>query len=170
MAGSQSNTIADLYGQHQGWLKGWLRKKLGCADTAADLTQDTFVRLLARPQVEALNEPRAYLTTVAKGLLSNWYRRQTLEQAYLEALATIPVTEVPAAERRLEILETLQQLDLVLAELPQKARTAFLLAQLDGLKYEEIAKQLGVSLASVKHYMQQGYRACLSLSLLEQDA
>ena len=163
MAASPVDSLADLYGQHHGWLKGWLRKKLGCADTAADLTQDTFVRLLTRPQPEVLGEPRAYLTTVAKGLLSNWYRRQTLEQAYLDALAVIPQAQVPAAEHRLEILETLQQLDVVLAALPVKARTAFLLAQLDGLKYEEIARQLGVSVASVKHYMQQGYRACLSL-------
>ena len=163
MAASPVDSLADLYGQHHGWLKGWLRKKLGCADTAADLTQDTFVRLLTRPQPEGLGEPRAYLTTVAKGLLSNWYRRQTLEQAYLDALAAIPQAQVPAAEHRLEILETLQQLDVVLAALPVKARTAFLLAQLDGLKYEEIARQLGVSVASVKHYMQQGYRACLSL-------
>jgi RNA polymerase sigma-70 factor (ECF subfamily) len=163
VAASPVDSLADLYGQHHGWLKGWLRKKLGCADTAADLTQDTFVRLLTRPQPEVLGEPRAYLTTVAKGLLSNWYRRQTLEQAYLDALAVIPQAQVPAAEHRLEILETLQQLDVVLAALPVKARTAFLLAQLDGLKYEEIARQLGVSVASVKHYMQQGYRACLSL-------
>lgn len=163
MAASPVDSLADLYGQHHGWLKGWLRKKLGCADTAADLTQDTFVRLLTRPQTEQLEEPRAYLTTVAKGLLSNWYRRQTLEQAYLDALVALPEAQAPTAEHRLEILETLQQLDLVLAALPLKARTAFLLAQLDGLKYEEIARQLGVSVASVKHYMQQGYRACLSL-------
>lgn len=163
MAGGQGNNIAELYVEHHGWLKGWLRKKLSCPDTAADLAQDTFVRLLTRPHTDALEEPRAYLTTVAKGLLSNWYRRQTLEQMYLEALAAMPESFAPAAEQRLEILETLQQVDVALAALPVKARTAFLLAQLDGLKYEEIALQLGVSLASIKHYMQQGYRACLSL-------
>ena len=160
---SPHNTVADLYDAHHGWLKGWLRSKLACPDTAADLTQDTFMRLLQRPQPEGLREPRAYLTTIAKGLLSNWYRRQTLEQAYLAALATLPQSLAPASEHRLEILETLQLVDQALAGLSVKARTAFLLAQLDGLRYEEIASQLGVSLASVKYYMQQGYRVCLSL-------
>jgi RNA polymerase sigma factor (sigma-70 family) len=159
-------SVADLYSEHHGWLQSWLRKKLSCSETAADLAQDTFVRLLTRPQPSILYEPRAYLTTVAKGLLSNWYRRQTLEQAYLDALASIPEALAPAPELKLEILETLHLLDCALSSLSDKARTAFLLAQLDELKYEEIAQQLGVSLASVKHYMQQGYRICLSLSEL----
>ena len=167
MAGSQGNSVADLYAEHHGWLKGWLRKKLGCSDTAADLAQDTFVRLMTRPQSETLNEPRAYLTTVAKGLISNWYRRQTLERAYLDALAALPEAQVPSPEHGLQILETLRQLDGALATLSDKARKAFLLSQLDGLKYEEIAAQLGVSVASVKHYMQQAYRLCLSIEGLD---
>ncbi|WP_312155700.1 sigma factor, partial [Pseudomonas sp.] len=35
-----------LYGTHRGWLHGWLRRSLGCSQQAADLAQDTFVRLL----------------------------------------------------------------------------------------------------------------------------
>ena len=54
-----------------------------------------------------------------------------------------------------------------MATLSEKARKAFLLSQLDGLKYEEIAKQLDVSVASVKYYMQQGYRLCLSIEGLD---
>lgn len=167
MAGSQSNSVADLYVEHHGWLKGWLRKKLGCTDTAADLAQDTFVRLMTKPHAETLQEPRAYLTTVAKGLISNWYRRQTLERAYLDALLALPEAQAPSPEHGLLILETLQQLDVALATLSHKARTAFLLAQIDGLKYEDIAVQLGVSVASVKHYMQQAYRLCLTIEGLD---
>ena len=35
-------------------------------------------------------EPRAFLTTVAKRVLFNYYRRQDLERAYLDALAQMP--------------------------------------------------------------------------------
>lgn len=167
MAARPVDSIAELYGEHHGWLQGWLRRKLGCAETAADLAQDTFLRLLTRPQPEALHEPRAYLTTVAKGLLSNWYRRQTLERAWLDAVATLPEAQTPPPEHGLLILETLRQIDAALATLSHRARTAFLLAQLDGLRYEEIAARLGVSVASVKYYMQQGYRLCLSMEGLE---
>ena len=35
-----------LYSEHHGWLQNWLRGKLGCAADAADLAQDTFLRIL----------------------------------------------------------------------------------------------------------------------------
>jgi RNA polymerase sigma-70 factor (ECF subfamily) len=41
--------VAALYTTHHGWLQGWLRKKVGNAFDAADLAQDTFVRLLTAP-------------------------------------------------------------------------------------------------------------------------
>ncbi|MDH2051580.1 sigma factor [Achromobacter marplatensis] len=65
--------IAMLYRDHHSWLHGWLRLKLGDAHRAADLAQDTFVRLLSAnstsPSDTALREPRAYLRTIANRLL-----------------------------------------------------------------------------------------------------
>ncbi|MGE4408664.1 sigma-70 family RNA polymerase sigma factor, partial [Pseudomonas sp.] len=108
-------------------------------------------------------EPRAYLTTVAKGLLVNWYQRQSLERAYLEALAGLPEEQVPPPEQRLLVLETLHEIDAMLDSLPGRVRRAFLLSQIDGMKYEAIAVELGVSLGSVKRYMQQAFRHCLEV-------
>lgn len=45
-----SPDIALLYSDHHGWLVGWLRRRLGNPCDAADLDQDTFVRVLGRPQ------------------------------------------------------------------------------------------------------------------------
>ena len=63
-----SESIAGIYSHHHGWLMRWLRAKLQCADHAADLAHDTFVRLLTAPPEnrQTLREPRAYLTTVAQ--------------------------------------------------------------------------------------------------------
>ena len=38
-----------LYQNHHPWLESLLRKRLGNRDDAADLAQDTFVRLLRSP-------------------------------------------------------------------------------------------------------------------------
>ncbi len=103
-------------------------------------------------------QPRAYLTTVAKGLMINWFQRQSLERAYLDALANLPEDLAPPPEQRLMVLETLHEVDALLGSLPDRVRQAFLLAQIEGLKYEAIAERLGVSLGSVKRYMQQAFR------------
>jgi RNA polymerase sigma factor (sigma-70 family) len=154
--------FADLYAQHHSWLKSWLRKKLGDSETAADLAQDTFVRMLAKPSPENLDEPRAYLAVVAKGLMSNWYRRRAIEQAYLDILASRPEQYAASPEERAMILELLFEIDTMLGKLPAKARSAFLLSQLEELTYSEIAEKLDVSLSTVKRYMVLGFAHCLA--------
>lgn len=150
-----------LYCEHHGWLQRWLGFKLGNASDAADLAHDTFLRLLGRSDLDTLREPRALLTTVAKGLLVNRFQRQALERAYLEALAALPAPLAISPEQRLLILETLHEIDAMLDALPPRVRHAFLLAQLDGLGYAEIAVRLGVSLITVKRYMKQAFLQCL---------
>ena len=153
-----------FYAEHHGWLRTWLRRRLGCTHSAADLAQDTFVRVLLRPQVlSTLREPRAYLSTLAKGVVSEHWRRQALERAYLEALALMPEPLALSPEERLELLQTLDEIDAMLDGLAPKAREAFVLSQLEGLTYAAIAERLQTSERTVKRYMQQGFERCLAL-------
>lgn len=64
----QQQAMHALYRGHYGWLTGWLRHKLGCSAQAADLAQDTFVRVLAARNAARIAEPRAYLATVARAI------------------------------------------------------------------------------------------------------
>ena len=157
--------VGQLYVQHHGWLNQWRRRQLGCTDHAADLAQDTFLRLMARgSDITTLREPRAYLHTIAKGLLINYWRRRDVERAYLEALAATPEACAPSPEARLLIIETLVRIDSMLAALPDRARQAFLLSQLDGLSYAVIAERLGVSERMVKKYMARAMFQCLLIA------
>lgn len=162
----KEQTLHDLYCDHRGWLEGWLRRRMGNACDAADLSQDTFLRLLASSQrIADLQEPRAYLLTVGKRLLSNFYQRRSLEQAYLNALASLPEDCVPSPEQRWLLLETLQALDELLDGLPTAVRRAFLWSQLEGLSYQHIAERLRVSERTIKRYMAQAYEHCLLVEL-----
>ncbi|MDQ7970047.1 MAG: sigma-70 family RNA polymerase sigma factor [Oxalicibacterium faecigallinarum] len=159
-----TDSIADIYSQHHGWLLRWLRGKLRCADQAADLAQDTFLRLLTTPvEQRGLREPRAYLTTVAQRLVIDHYRRQSLEQAWLETLALMPEPIAPSPEDRMLMLETLHRIDAMLDGLLPQVRSTFLLSQLEGLAYADIAKQLGISERTVKRYMVQAFERCILL-------
>lgn len=155
-------TLHALYRDHHSWLESWLRRRMGNAWDAADLSHDTFLKVISSSQQLAeLREPRAYLLTVGKRLLSSFYSRRSLEQAYLDALAQLPEDCVPSPEQRWLWLETLQALDELLDGLPGVVRRAFLLSQLDGLGYRDIAEQLDVSERTVKRYMAQAYEHCL---------
>lgn len=152
-----------LYTDHHSWLYNWLRHKLGNACDAADIAQDTFMRILTRQQPVHLNEPRAYLSTIAHGLVIDYWRRRELERAWLETLAALPEPEAPAPETRLIFLEALIEIDRLLDSLKPRVRTTFLLAQLDGLTCPQIAERLGVSLSTVERYITQALRSCYTL-------
>lgn len=149
-----------LYRTHNSWLNTWLRRRVGCHEHAADLAQDTFVRLLRASHVQPLKEPRAYLSSIARGLMIDQYRRRRLEQAYLESLASLPIAEVPSEEDRLLILDTLERLDTLLRQLKPRVRAAFLHAQLDDMTLPQIAGKLGVSRATVERDLAKAFAAC----------
>lgn len=152
--------VDGLYRDHRPWLFGWLRRKLGCAHRAEDLAQDVFVRVMQGRKSVRTEDARALLTTIAKGLVVDHQRHAALENAYLAYLAGMPEAYAPSPETQAEQMQALMQLDRLLDSLPPKARSAFLLSQLDGLTYPEIAARLGVSLSSVQQYMVRAMSAC----------
>lgn len=167
MAGSETDQwlwrrqLGQLYSEHQGWLHNWLRRRLGCRHRADDLTQDTFVRLLARRDGgEVVQEPRAFLATVARRVLLNHWRREDIERAYLEALSNLPPEQMPGTEEQVVLLETLFEIDRLLDGLPRVVKQAFLHARLDGLSHGEIAAELGVSVSTVKRYLVRAGTRC----------
>lgn len=155
-----SQSIAALYQDHHSWLRGWLGKKLGCSHSAADLAQDTYLRLLVSGHIPEVSQSRGHLTQIAKGLVIDLFRRRRIEAAYLDALSVLPEPETPSVETRALIIETLIEIDTLLHKLPYNVRKAFLLCKLDGLNYREIASELNVSVSSVEKYIAQALVAC----------
>ncbi|MGH8816960.1 MAG: sigma-70 family RNA polymerase sigma factor [Achromobacter pestifer] len=165
---AERDSVAALYIENHAWLRNWLAYRLNSwgSSMADDLAHDTFVRILASragTRRESIQQPRAYLTTVAKGVLFSWMRRQTLERAWLDALATLPEPQHPSPEQQSIILETLHEIDAILDTLKPRVKQAFLMATLDGMKQQEIAQALGVSVPTIKSDIHKAYLACLSL-------
>jgi RNA polymerase sigma-70 factor (ECF subfamily) len=166
---SEGGTVQHLYLAHHNWLKSLLRSKLRDSHQAADLAHDTFVAILKSPartlQLDTLREPRAYLRTVANGVLIDFFRRRALESAYLDALAAMPEALAPSPEERVLILEALLRIDALLDALPAKTRLVFLRSQLEGLSYKEIADAMQLSMRTVQRHMQVAFTACLEAML-----
>jgi RNA polymerase sigma factor (sigma-70 family) len=161
---TQTQAVSALYLEHHHWLLGWLRRKLGCPHSAADLSHDTFLRVLGQPhQLAQVREPRAWLTTIAHGLAVDQARRKALERAWLEVLACQPESSCPSAETQALLMDCLARIDAMLDGLHPKARTVLLLSRLDGLGYLEIARQMGVSLSTVEKHMATALRHCIAM-------
>lgn len=157
------NDLSHLYRQHNSWLRGWLRKRTGCSADAADLAQDTFLKVLKANNVLIIQKPRQFLSTIAKGLMIDQSRRRTLEHAYLATLATMPAQVAPSLEVQALLLEALLEVDRVLRGLGEKVRCVFLLSQVDGLTYTQIAEQMNISPRTVSNYMANAMEHCCTV-------
>ena len=72
--------------------------------------------------VDAILRPREYLATIARGLVTDAYRRQAIERAYLETLAARPEPVAISPETRAILLETVLAIDRMLAQLGPRTR------------------------------------------------
>ena len=164
---SSTFDVHALYSDHHGWLHNWLRSRLGNAADAADLAQDTFVRVLLKPERIELHTPRAFLRVIARGLVIDHWRREELERAYFDAIAHLPEAQVPSTEAQQSILQLLENIARLLDGLKPRVRSAFLLAQCEGLPHARIAEQLGVSVRSVERYVAEALFHCYQLRYAE---
>lgn len=157
--------IGSLYESHADWLRAWLRRRTRCSHRAADLTQDTFRRLLERPHPAPLDSPRSYLATVARRLLIDDIRTREVERAILDACASAqPRADDITPERIAEATQLLNAVLRLLDKLPQETRSAFMLRRLEGLEQKEIAARLSISLSTVKRHIALAYARCYAIA------
>lgn len=161
MASVDTNPLTVLYEQQHRWLRNWLYQQLSCSQRAADLMQDTFMRLLVSNEALEIRQPRPFLAKVARSVLSNHFRRARLEKAYLEALQCDAEETLPDLATQLILFETLVRLDEALSALDIAVKKAFLWSQLDGLSHAEIAARLGISIATVKRHIIKAGACCM---------
>lgn len=160
MSAAMSN-IGALYASHADWLHDWLRRRMRCPQKAADLTQDTFCRLLERPDAALPRTPKSYLATIAGRLIIDDARRAKVETALLEAHALLTGDDAhPGPDRIAEAIDELLIVTRALNLLPERARRAYLLSRLEGWSHAEIAHALGVSKSMIKQYVAKAYAHC----------
>ncbi|MCJ2080520.1 sigma-70 family RNA polymerase sigma factor [Methylobacterium sp. J-090] len=159
VVGQNSRLVETLFREHSSWLGSWLSRQPWTVQASEDIVSDVFLSLLTLPNMASVREPRAMMTTIAKRIIFDARRRKTLQNAYEDALLAIPEAVDASPEERLIIMQALQKVDQVLASLSLRARTAFLMSQIDGMSNKEIARELNVSLGAVSKYMTQGFSA-----------
>jgi RNA polymerase sigma-70 factor (ECF subfamily) len=127
-----------------------LERALGPEGEAEDLTQDVFLRtfssLPALRDVEAL---RSFIYSVALRTL-RWELRRRRVRRILRLSDTGRLPDLPVRAVDSESRQILSRFYQLLENLTVNDRTVFVLRHMEGLKLEEIAQRLGVSLATVK--------------------
>ena len=145
-------------------LQGFLRRRVTHAWDVQDLAQEVYVRMLRIDEKgsTAIADPRAYLFTVASILVKEHAMLQKRRAAGVDIAQVLPELAAPqgSAEDETERELRRRRIAAMLDHLPPRCKAVLLMQHRDGMSYEEIAQQLGVSTHMVKKYVVRALTLC----------
>lgn len=143
----QRQDLEDAFLQHRGRLHAAAHAIVGARDIAEDVTQSAYVKVLELSGELVIRQPVSYCFQVVRHLAIDYRRRLLLESHFFtdESQGDLAPTALASPEQAVIAAEHIALVDNVLAVLPSRTRTAFMLYRLNGLTQREIAKRLDVS-------------------------
>ena len=156
LAEAGRNFMAALFHKYRASLYRYLAGLVSSPDDAAEMVQESYVRLLQHENVAQLEAvSRTYLFQIATNLARDHYRRRTTRRSG----AHFDVDDVEIADERagpehdLVWEQTIDSIKQGIKELPPLTRRIFLLSRFRDKTYPQIATLLGVSTRTVERRM-----------------
>jgi RNA polymerase sigma-70 factor, ECF subfamily len=133
MTPSMETTASDLFERHHVAIFRFFRRFTGDPDLAEDLTQEVFVRVVrGLAEYQPRGRETGWLFQIARNVLADYHRHRPERNVSLSEPEAVAVGS-PAGQL---IAFGLQE---ALDRLPEPERTAFLLREVTGLSYGEVA-------------------------------
>lgn len=142
-----------IWARHAPMVYRLLERALGPSGEAEDMTQDVFLSTFSRlPGLRDSGALRSFIYSIALRTLK-WQLRSRRVRRIVHLSPNGQPPEVPVRAADSEARQILVRFYALLDRLTVNERTAFVLRHMEGLKLEEVADRMGVSLATVKRFV-----------------
>lgn len=155
--------LPQLFEQYAADIRRFLASRVACNATAADLTQETFVRLAQLPDLAVIDNARTYLFRIAANLATDHLRAVVRRKTELFE-PDAPLLDYPdgaaTPEAALLAKEELAIVVQALGELSPLCRHIFVLNRFEGLPHKVIASRLDVCVSTVEKHIARALNHC----------
>ena len=138
-------------------LTSYFEKRIRESYDIDDLVQEVFIRLAHRPNFDNIEYLEGYVFQVAANVIRDRVRRRAVRHAAQHD--SLDNCELPtndfSPERVLQGRQLLDRALEALLELPARTRHVFVLRLYEGMKQEEIATSLQISIESVRFHLRR---------------
>jgi RNA polymerase sigma factor (sigma-70 family) len=155
--------FARAYREHYPALLSFVRRRVGSDSEAADIAQETYLRVLRYRNEQDVAALKALLFQIALNLLTDRARLARTEHR----AETIPledelpvIADDPSQYRQVAGSQDLQRALAAVEKLPRKCREVFVLRRLQGMNHQQIAERLGISVKAVERHMTRAIHEC----------
>jgi RNA polymerase sigma-70 factor (ECF subfamily) len=127
-------------------------------ENAEDVVQELFAKLwINRQQLSVETSINSYLYGAVRNACLNQLKHQKVKEAHI-ASGIFPVVSDNFISNQIDANELEKLIQSCIIDLPPERRKIFLLSREQGLKYQEIAEKLGVSVKTVEAQMGKALR------------
>ncbi len=135
-------------------LTAFTKKYVGDIDAAKEIVHDVFLNLWTkRDNIDVTKAVKSYLYTSAYNRSLNHLRDNKKFDKSAELENNSNTESVWNFSDHMDILELEEKINKTIESLPEKCREVFLMSRYDGLKYNEIAEKLNISVKTVETQM-----------------
>lgn len=101
---------------------------------------------------------KSYLFTIAYNEICNLFRRRKYQQKFVADTEGEQQRSPEYAVDQIDYQEVMQQVELIIARLPEKQKAVFIKSRMEGKSTKEIASELGLSPGTVDNYISEALK------------
>jgi RNA polymerase sigma-70 factor (family 1) len=153
VAKGDEQAFAELFYAHHQRLGAHIYRITESMDLAEEVVQDVFLKIwLSRETLASIQNFGAYLYVLSKNHALNCLRKLAKERLHQKTIEENALVQASTEESGDDNYYAL--LDKAIDHLPPQQQKVYLLSRHSRLKYDEIARQMGLSRETVKKYLQ----------------
>ncbi len=140
-------------------LFGFALKYFKNESDAEELVQEVFVKVWENRQtLKSELSFKSYLFTIALNRIRKHFNKKAVSLRYLESLQNEPEFAENHAIHEDNYESTLQQINLIIEQMPPRRREIFMKSKLEGKSSKEIAAELNISAGTVDNQVSEALR------------
>ena len=141
----------------------FLRQRLRVQDDAADVAQETYIRMMQYEGSRDIQSPSSMLFRIAINVANDLGRselaRRVSDQTSIDGVEL--ASGAPTVEREIAAEQDLTILYAAIENLPPKCRNVFLLSRVHHMTYPQIAAHCGISVKMVEKHIGHALAVCM---------